>query len=444
MTMRILDKKTVWLILLFCLPLLFLPKINLIKLSEKETAGFRLDDIVLLSTSFLLFWARFALKKSLSLFEKRLFAIVGFSLFSFFCNRILVELGLLHVNARIFYCLRILEYATFFYIGALAYPYISDRKILYGFLAWNMLLMSAQKLGLIGGFNSYGYDAQTTYRATGIASFPSEIGAVLNLLFCYIIFDEQPIKNLPIYFPHWIQKFYHRAKLYLQFILFAIFTIFSGSRVAVVALIVPFLAKIKTQISFKTILIILLFISVIGISVAYLVINTEGLRSASLLSFKNVELVKEAWDEIDTNVEPSASTIYTEEKFDQSWWMRLNKWAYALKIYITHPECYLQGVGPGFAFAALDGGLLRILTENGLIGAYLYWMFFASIFRQSKQLAWMVVVFMMNMIFFDVYLAYKPMILLFFVSGYTYARQNQDVSAIENQKKKQVFSSALP
>jgi hypothetical protein len=103
--------------------------------------------------------------------------------------------------------------------------------------------------------------------------------------------------------------------------------------------------------------------------------------------------------------------------------MRIHKWIYALKIYFDHPESYLQGIGPGFAFAALDGGLLRILTENGLIGAFLYWMFFASIYHQSKQLAWMVLVFVINMIFFDVYLAYKPMILLFFVSGYTYARQ---------------------
>lgn len=428
--MRILDKKTVWLILFFCLPLLFLPKINLIKLSEKETAGFRLDDIFLLSASFVLFWARFSLKSHLSQFEKRLFILVGFSLFSFLCNRLLVDFGILHVNAKIFYCFRILEYSTFFYIGALAFPYMNDRKILYTFLIWNMCLMAAQKAGLIGGFNSYGYDAQNTYRATGIASFPSEMGALLNLLFCYIIFDQIPMKGPAFYFPHWLEKLYFKIKIYFQFILFAIFTIFSGSRVAVVGLIVPFLTKIKAQVSAKTILIILIFMTAIGASVAYLVINTEGLRSASLLSFKNVELVKEAWDEIDINIEPNASTLFTEEKFDQSWWMRLNKWAYALKIYLMHPECYLQGIGPGFAFAALDGGLLRILTENGIIGAYLYWIFFASIFNQSRQLAWMVVVFMMNMIFFDVYLAYKPMILLFFVSGYTYARQNNENQAL--------------
>lgn len=419
--MRLLDRKSVLLILLFCLPLLFLPKINLVKFSEKETAGLRLDDIILLSTAFLLFWARFMFRRSLSPFEKGLFVLVGFSFISFFSNRFLVSMDLLHVNAKIFYCVRILEYATFFYVGALAFPLISDRKIIYAFFLWNLLIMTAQKLGIVGGFNSYGYGTQTIYRVTGIASFPSEMGVLLNLIFCYIVFDTHK-KPFPIQLPQWLRAVSQTA-IYWQFILFAVFIVFTGSRIALAALMLSFLAKVKEMITFKTALIIFAFIACLGCSVAYLVLNTEGLRSQSLLSFKNVEIVKQVWEDIDTNAEPVAGELVTLETFDLSWWMRIHKWIYALKIYFNHPESYLQGIGPGFAFAALDGGLLRILTENGLIGAFLYWMFFASIYHQSKQLAWMVLVFVINMIFFDVYLAYKPMILLFFVSGYTYARQ---------------------
>ncbi|MBS4167764.1 hypothetical protein [Parachlamydia sp. AcF125] len=422
--MHLFDRKTTSLLLLFCLPLLFFPKINLLKFSEKETAGIRLDDVVLLATFFLLFWARFSLKHTLCQFEKWLLTVVGFSLFSFFCNRFLVFAGNLHVHSKIFYCVRILEYATFFYIGCFAYNLLSERKIIYGFLVWNLAIMAMQKVGLIGGFSSSGY-GETSYRVTGIASFPSEIGAILNLLFAYLIFDESTNKGIPLVVSRWVKLLYHKCALFAQFVIFAVFIIFSGSRIALAALLVPFLFKLKNMISFKSVIIIASFLGSLSIGMAYLVVHTEGLRSDGLLSYKNIEIVKQVWEEIDVRSEPEIKKLETEEKFDQSWWMRMHKWCYALKIYLATPSCYLQGIGPGFAFPALDGGFLRILTENGLIGAYLYARFFISIGKQSKQLTWMVIVFMINMLFFDVYLAYKPMILLFLVSGYAYARSEE-------------------
>ena len=41
----------------------------------------------------------------------------------------------------------------------------------------------------------------------------------------------------------------------------------------------------------------------------------------------------------------------------------------------------------------------------------------------------MVVAFLINMIFFDVYLAYKPMSLLLFVSGCTYSQAKEKAQA---------------
>jgi hypothetical protein len=62
-----------------------------------------------------------------------------------------------------------------------------------------------------------------------------------------------------------------------------------------------------------------------------------------------------------------------------------------------------------------------MLVENGLIGLFLFWKFFKSIAKKSPQLMSMVAVFALNMIFFDVYIAYKPMSLLFLVAGMTWA-----------------------
>jgi hypothetical protein len=108
------------------------------------------------------------------------------------------------------------------------------------------------------------------------------------------------------------------------------------------------------------------------------------------------------------------------QAYDLSWWMRLHKWIYALKVYLEHPACYLQGIGPGFCGPALDGGYLRLLTENGLIGILLFLQLLSKLYRQSPQLKGMITALLVNMLFFDAYLAYKPMSLLFLVSGYQY------------------------
>ena len=82
------------------------------------------------------------------------------------------------------------------------------------------------------------------------------------------------------------------------------------------------------------------------------------------------------------------------------------------------------GVGPGCFSSAVDGSFIRILTENGIIGLFLYGMFFRSIFSTHRVLSWVFFAFSMNMIFFDIYLAYKPMSLLLLMAGY-YVRQQK-------------------
>lgn len=148
-------------------------------------------------------------------------------------------------------------------------------------------------------------------------------------------------------------------------------------------------------------------------------------RSVGLLSFTNIDLIGLVWNQISIDYDPIGREAVLYQAYDMSWWMRIHKWIYALKIYYLNPQCWLQGVGPGFAMAALDGGFLRILTEYGMIGCFLFWKFFSAIARQSEQLKWMVIAIGINMIFFDVYLAYKPMSLLFLVSGCTWATQKQ-------------------
>lgn len=433
---RLFNKPFSFLLVLCSLPLLFLPKINLISVGGKETAGVRLDDIVLLLLSALLFWSHFSLKKKIGEIERWVFAIAAFSLLSFLLNRFFVSQGWLHVNASVFYCLRILEYFVFFYVGAMAAQFFNPSDVVKAFFAWNLAIMALQKLGVVGQFSVEGYLPSATDRVVGIASFPSEAGMLLDLAFCYLIYDEGINRRYTSWLPPDVRSFFRQTHVSWLFLFTSALVIITGSRIAIFALAYVFLFKLIKMCQRGSIGSLIangaLLASAIA-AAAFLIMQTSSVsgRSADLFSMKNIELIGKVWDGINLSYDPIGNESIKYTAYDMSWWMRIHKWCYALKIYWLHPECWLFGVGPGFAMAALDGGWLRILTENGLVGCFLFWKLFSAISRQSVQLKWMVVAFAINMIFFDVYLAYKPMSLLFFVSGTAWAAKT--VAASQNR-----------
>lgn len=425
--MQMFDRRSSLFIVLCCLPLLFFPKINIIRLGDGETAGLRIDDFFLLFFSFIILWAHLIVRKGLLQIEATIVALVGFSLLSYISNRVLVSLEVLHLDAKIFYCVRILEYFLFFYVGAMATRFFRIESIIKAFFVWNLLLMVLQKFGAIGEFNSLtGYNVDGSARVSGIASFPSEMGALLNLMFCFLLFSPVEIgKNGSGVWSQWVRRTY----IYWLFLLFGVLVIMTGSRVAIVALVVPFLFKLRDELNLKSassFIRVGVFLVCAVVAIAFVVTQTESIveRSKGLLSWKNVDLAGDVWDKVNIEIklDDNPGNVVAYEGQDLSWWIRIHKWIYFFKTYLLHPECYLQGLGPGSAGAALDGGFLRILIEYGGIGCILFWKFFGSIYRKTPQLQWMCIGLFFNMIFFDAYLAYKPMSLLFLITGYVYAR----------------------
>jgi len=335
-------------------------------------------------------------------------------------------MGLLHVNASLFYCLRMAEYFLFFYVGVMSAPFFKASSVIKAFFIWNLCLMILQKLGLIGLFTSEGYIPINTDRVTGIASFPSEAGMLINLVFAYLVYGEDNNSRLLRFFPPNTRSFLAQTYVYWLFLICSALVIITGSRIAIVSLLVVFMFRIKSDLNRRYIgpwLFAAIFVAAASVMGFFMIKNTEALleRSEGLLSWKNLDLITLVWDKIDLAYDPIGRESVKFGSYDMSWWMRIHKWIYATKIYYLHPECYLQGVGPGFAMAALDGGFVRILTEYGVIGSLIFAKLFSLIYRQSREMKWMVVAFMINMIFFDVYLAYKPMVLLFYASGYAYS-----------------------
>lgn len=422
--MRYLDARTSFLIALICIILLYLPKVNLISIGGRETAGIRLDDLLILGFAVTLMWAHFSLRKQFYEIEKVIFAIVGFSLCSFFLNRIFVSIGWVHVDANILYAVRILEYFIFFYVGIMAARFFDLRTVLTGFLVMNLTLMIMQKMVLIGEFSVDGYIANASFRPPGISSFPSEMGLLLDIIFCFLLYNDRPWRPHFIeLLPRQIQWFLIRFYPYLLFLLFGAFIVMNGSRIAIAALALAMVPKIMEEFrspSFaKAVLLLLFSFSAVGVIVFGIYNSGLAERSAGLLSLSNLELAGEVWEAVDINVVPIGNEAVKQGMNDASWWMRIHKWCYALKIFVLNPQSYLQGIGPGFAMAGLDGGILRIVVEYGILGSILYgWMFYL-LAKQSRMMKWCVIMALVNMIFFDVYLAYKPMAFLFLMIGWS-------------------------
>lgn len=435
------EKKLTFVFLLFCVPLLFLPKYNLVSIGS-ETAGIRIDDIILFIAALILVWAHLLLNKRISEIEKRIFLLTFFSLFSFFSNHVLVVMGILPISANILYALRLFEYFIFFYIGMMTSRFFNGDSIVRTFFVWNVILMLLQKLNIAGGITSAGY-TDVSSRVQGVASFPSEMGLLLNLLFCYLIYSQKKSKFLqifPLSFRYILNKFY----LPLTFMIFGIFVVFTGNRISILALLVCFILKIKEEFNWRS-LTSLVVVSVVIVflvqGVIAIMTRTEAVyeRSMDLFSWKNLELVQQVWANVNLKVY-TQSPEEVGKGYDMSWWLRIHKWLFMLKTYVAHPECYLQGLGPGFAGAALDGGFLRILTEYGLLGSFIFYRFFSYLYHLNMQTKWMMVAFFINMIFFDAYLAYKVMSLLLFICGYVLGCKNQ----IRDQNKEEEKELILP
>ncbi|CDR34348.1 hypothetical protein [Criblamydia sequanensis] len=425
-TLIVFNKKSTLFFIWLVLPLLFIPKINLISMGESETAGIRLDDVILLGFAFIYLFGSFALSREPLKIECFLAAIIFFSIVSFFLNRSFVFLGIIDVQASLFYAVRPLEYFLFFYIGYQCYDYFSLSSIMQKLFVWNASLMLLQKAGIIGAFTNYGYLSNVQDRVTGLCSFPSETGAFLNLLFCYLLFATKPPKKLIQFFGRQLGRFFYDTYFYWLCLFTAYLVILTGSRIALCSHFLVFFIKVIKDLTkgSKVTKFYAAFFLVMGAFVGILgILATESIyhRSRALFSWQNIELVRHVWDEIETFYNPMGNEIVSlTSDYDTSWWLRIHKWCYAFKIFYKNPEVYLMGVGPGFAFAGLDGGFLRILVELGVVGLILHFLFFRELFKISLAMKAMILTFSINMIFFDAYLAYKVMALLFFAAGYDY------------------------
>ncbi len=220
------DRKFSSILLFISLPLLFLPKLNLISVDVEETAGLRIDDFVLLFIGVILMWAHILSRQKLYQVEFWILSITTFSIFSFLTNRLLVSLGILAMDAKIFYSLRLLEYFLFFYIGAIAYQHFSDRVIVKAFFLWNILLMILQKFQLAGGIGALGI--RMIYRAgfRELLPFLQKWAFFSTCFFVISLLMMRQNQNLSIYFPPLLSIIFYITCIFMDYSVYSVFLLF--------------------------------------------------------------------------------------------------------------------------------------------------------------------------------------------------------------------------
>jgi hypothetical protein len=389
--------------------LIFLPKINIISVAG-QTAGLRIDDLIL---GFIFIYAcrRQINFSNLSPIETTFLAMVGFWILSNVFNM------LSYHQSNLLYSLRYIEYFLFFYVGILfARRYNIDTFLLY-FVGINGLVMVLQLSGLMGGFSSIGAVSDVGGRAIGLTGGPWEIGALLNFSFAIFAMNLRATKK--------------NAYVFLFYFVTFILILFTGSRMSLLAhlvMLIMYLYKIFANKFLFLVYLGLLSVMVLGIFIAFSATVSE--RSQNTFSVSNLEAFVDAYKSVALKSNFNGFPDFDiDESADLSWLMRVYKWSYAIKSWLSIPIFWLLGVGPGTWGTALDGGVLRLLTETGLIGFSLFLVFIKKVINLEYCLLPVMIALFINMLMIDIHISYKSMAFIFFAVGYFYnlSASRQDV-----------------
>jgi hypothetical protein len=378
-------------------PLFFLPKVNLISFAG-ESAGLRVDDVIILLICLFIFIIAHRDNPKKIVFGAIIYILV--CIISNFLNIILFH------RSNFLYSVRFIEYYAFFYVG---YFYAKRYKII-TLVKWYLLIsavvMVLQKLELLGGFSSEGYVETSAYRAIGLTGGPWEVGAILNFVFCILIFDES--KDTKPY------------KALLWFAVTFVLILFTGARMPTVAHLLLLLIYFYRRSSNKLIFMVsslsfCLVVFVIFVSIPNPVLE----RSEKTFSYDNIDQFAMYYKSVDIHKEydPYSNYVFSEDS-DLSWLVRVSKWSFAIKLWINTPLAWFFGVGPGTWGAALDGGWVRLITETGMLGLITFLRLFREVAKPSLVMGPIIVAFFISMIMIDINFAYKAMSFLLFTAGY--------------------------
>jgi hypothetical protein len=404
--------------------LLFLPKVNVIGMDVYEGAGIRIDDFVIATFSLVLgAVALFRKKVSLSRVEVIAAATVAFGLLSYAIN-------LPFERGSALYPLRFLEYWAFYYVGMLYSGRRSFGLVLIGLLLTQSAAIFLQAAGVLGGYSGGQYIADARL-PTGLTGGSYEAPMVIALILLYLLGARivSPILLLATAAGGVTGMLLTAARIPTA----AMFTaalwelvrrtfgralrpfIVGGVLVASGLLLTKSLAssdyeaeslrgRLQSLLSVET-------VDAVGIVVA---LAPESPRHASGVELASVQETLRT-DEVGAEFRDAIGN-----DADLSLSVRAGKWLWAIKTLENQPwYVYIAGIGPGTAGNALDGGWLRLMFEQGLLGvlAFSLLLLMAPGVRSGGPLVPVVIAFVIANVFIDYHLSYKVMSLMLIMYG---------------------------
>lgn len=426
LTLQKISGKQKYFISILGLLLLIIPKINVISLSSYEGAGLRVDDFILLLLLAIFFlsniWKGWTINKTEALFL--VFLLSG--IISIFAN-------IYYERGNVLYVIRLLEYWTFFYIGAFIGLGKRLQRFLLVLLTLNGLVIFLQYFGAVGGYANGIYQSSLT-RPSGLTNGAYEVPMVIALIFAFMLSHYSKVT----------------FKVTLLYIISNVLIILTAARIPFVAVnAIFFYYYIKNnRLSLRSYVAIGFLAISISFFIAYSsnsirvneehsqsfteriseIFNVETINAVSILILMAPEEANGVSGSVMRKTQVSLKTGNIKSQFnenseleaDLSLMVRVNKWLWAIKTYLNQDVGYfLFGLGPGALGNALDGGILRILLENGLIGfiCFIIFIFYRPKISGYDPMLLVAFTFLLGNLFIDYYLSYKVMALYFLLLG---------------------------
>jgi hypothetical protein len=391
------------LLALFVSILLLLPKIDLVPITGGS--AIRFDDILLFLMALLLFINFLkSSRKIITEIEWIFILLFLFMVFSNILNMLLFE------RSNILYSIRYIEYFSFFYAGFYFSQKYSLQKLLIIYLYITAIFVLIQSFG-----NSIHHLLPTFIHrngiVTGLTAGPWELGAALNIIFSVYAFRKR-------------NTFFLIFKI---FVITSFIILLTGSRSPLAAHLFLFICYLLFFLSLKRKILIILSFPIIAIIGSIILSNTSLLvteRSKKLFDYDNIELVKGYFDTVEIphsglGFHNSEITGAVDKNIgDTSWAIRSMKWVYSVKLWYENDISIFFGVGPGTLGRGLDGGVVRVLTEFGIVGFIIYFYLLYKIATTYGVVAIFITLsLLINMLMIDVHNAYKVMSLFYFIIG---------------------------
>ena len=396
-------------ILLFFI-LISIPKINLISV-EGESAGLRVDDIIIFASAFVLFYKNKLIPMNIDRAFLIYYAFVFIALFSYLINRSFSD------APSLFYVVRNVEYFMFFVAGTLLGKPSRLIQFLVTYFVIQVVIVILQYFLLFPAFSST--DGMIFGYLSGTTGGPWELSTTLSLT-AIVILDYLLLNK----------KY---SKAFFMFLFTNLIFLFLGQRSPIVALFLVFVFSIYLRVGIykylKSVKGMLIFITVPIFYYFFLIYQSLGFifekndamgRFALIISSKGgITTFIDYYNYIDVDsFRVPIGSWANLEHLDLSWVQRIEKWSYAIKTFVSMmPKSIFIGIGPGWSGPSLDSGMLRLFIEHGIIGTILFFAFLNEVFKKNRNAIFIILVLLLNMVFIDVNISYKVMALFLLIAG---------------------------